>query len=98
MAPSNETQAWYLEAGAGMGTVLRMSNEKGAYTLTDRATWTSYKNELTNMAILVQGDRNRGKIAIRTIPAPGAFGVFSLLPSVWLWNGGGRLRRQPHRR
>ena len=57
MAPSNETQAWYLEAGAGMGTVLRMSNEKGAYTLTDRATWTSYKNELTNMAVLVEGDK-----------------------------------------
>jgi tungstate transport system substrate-binding protein len=57
MAPSNETQEWYLEAGAGMGTVLRMSNEKGAYTLTDRATWTTYKNELTNMAVLVQGDK-----------------------------------------
>ncbi len=57
MAPSNETQAWYLEAGARMGTVLRMSNEKGAYTLTDRATWTSYKNELTNMAVLVEGDK-----------------------------------------
>ncbi len=57
ISPSNETHEWYLEAGAGMGTVLRMSNEKGAYTLTDRATWTSYKNELTNMAILVQGDK-----------------------------------------
>jgi len=57
MAPSNKTQAWYLEAGASMGTVLRMSNEKGAYTLTDRATWTSFKNQLTNMAVLVQGDK-----------------------------------------
>jgi tungstate transport system substrate-binding protein len=57
ISPSNETQEWYLEAGAGMGTVLRMSNEKGAYTLTDRATWTSYKNELANMAVLVQGDK-----------------------------------------
>jgi len=57
MTPSNQTQAWYLEAGAGMGTVLRMSNEKGAYTLTDRATWVSFRNQLTNMAILVQGDK-----------------------------------------
>jgi tungstate transport system substrate-binding protein len=57
MAPSNETQAWYLEAGASMGTVLRMSNEKGAYALTDRATWTSYKNDLTHMAVLVEGDK-----------------------------------------
>lgn len=57
MTPSNQTQAWYLEAGAGMGTVLRMSNEKGAYTLTDRATWVSFRSQLTNMAILVQGDK-----------------------------------------
>jgi len=57
MTPSNKTQAWYLEAGAGMGTVLRMSNEKGAYTLTDRATWISFKSQLTNMAVLVQGDK-----------------------------------------
>jgi len=57
MTPSNTTQSWYLEAGAGMGTVLRMSNEKGAYTLTDRATWLSFRSQLTNMAVLVQGDK-----------------------------------------
>jgi len=57
MAPSNKTQAWYLEAGASMGTVLRMSNEKGAYTLTDRATWLSFQSQLANMAVLVQSDK-----------------------------------------
>jgi len=57
MTPSNKTQAWYLEAGASMGTVLRMANEKRAYTLTDRATWLSFKSQLTNMAVLVQGDK-----------------------------------------
>ena len=57
MTPSNKTQEWYLEAGAGMGTVLRMSNEKGAYTLTDRATWLSFKSQLPNMAVLVQNDK-----------------------------------------
>lgn len=54
--PSSKTQIWYLEAGAGMGIVLRMANEKRAYTLTDRATWLSFKNQLTNIAIHVQGD------------------------------------------
>jgi tungstate transport system substrate-binding protein len=54
--PSNKTQAWYIEAGAGMGTVLRMANEKKAYTLTDRATWLSFKNQLTNLKVLVEGD------------------------------------------
>lgn len=57
MTPSNKTQEWYLEAGAGMGTVLRMSDEKGAYTLTDRATWLSFKSQLPNMAVLVQNDK-----------------------------------------
>ena len=56
MTTSNKAQTWYLEAGAGMGTVLRMANEKGAYTLTDRATWLSFKNQLTNLKVLVEGD------------------------------------------
>lgn len=54
--PSNKTQRWYKEAGAGMGTVLRMANEEGAYTLTDRATWLSFKNQLANLRVLVEGD------------------------------------------
>jgi len=53
---SNRTQSWYLEAGAGMGTVLRMSNEKQAYSLTDRATWISFKDQLQNLAVLVEKD------------------------------------------
>ena len=57
MRPSNKTQSWYVEAGASMGTVLRMTNEKKAYTLSDRATWLSFKNELTNMVVLVQSDK-----------------------------------------
>ncbi|MEM2806397.1 MAG: substrate-binding domain-containing protein [Candidatus Bathyarchaeia archaeon] len=53
---SNKTQTWYIEAGAGMGAVLRMANEKKAYTLTDRATWVSFKNQLANLQVLVEGD------------------------------------------
>ncbi|MDH5806669.1 MAG: substrate-binding domain-containing protein [Candidatus Methanomethylicaceae archaeon] len=45
---------WYLETGADMGTVLRMANDKKAYTITDRATWLSY--ELNNLKILVEND------------------------------------------
>lgn len=30
---------WYVKAGAGMGAVLEMANEKLAYTISDRATW-----------------------------------------------------------
>ena len=36
ITPSNKTYKWYVEAGAGMGTVLQMANQLKAYTLTDR--------------------------------------------------------------
>lgn len=45
--PSTPQHAWYLEAGASMATVLRMSNEKQAYTLVDRGTWLSKKEKLS---------------------------------------------------
>lgn len=54
--PSNKTYSWYLEAGAGMGTVLRMTNEKQAYTLTDRATWVAFRDQLNNLEVLVEKD------------------------------------------
>jgi len=57
ITPSNKTQTWYVEAVNSMGVVLRMSNELGAYTLTDRATWTTFRSQLTNMVVLVQGDK-----------------------------------------
>lgn len=54
LTPSNKT--WYVEAGSGMGAVLRMANEMNAYTLTDRATWLSFKSQLTNLKVLVEDD------------------------------------------
>lgn len=56
LTPSSKTHTWYIEAVAGMGTVLRMANEKKAYTLTDRGTWLSFRSKLTNLKILVEGD------------------------------------------
>jgi tungstate transport system substrate-binding protein len=57
VSPGNESDTWYVEAGAGMGTVLRMANDMKAYTLTDRATWLTFQDQLTNLKILVQGDK-----------------------------------------
>ena len=37
---------WYISAGAGMGDVLKMADEKQAYTITDRATYLSMKDTL----------------------------------------------------
>ncbi len=37
---------WYISAGAGMGDVLKMADEKQAYTITDRATYLAMKDSL----------------------------------------------------
>ena len=47
--------AWRLEIGQGMGAVLTMANEKQAYTICDRATWLTRKDQL-NLKVLVEGD------------------------------------------
>lgn len=48
--------SWYLESGQGMIETLRIANEKGAYVLTDRATYIVHSREL-NLEILVEGGK-----------------------------------------
>lgn len=45
----------YVSAGLGMGEVLNMAAELQAYTLTDRATYSTYRAR-TGLAIMVEGD------------------------------------------
>jgi tungstate transport system substrate-binding protein len=47
--------SWYVETGQGMGETLRITEQKGAYTLTDRATFIVMKEGLS-LKMLVQGD------------------------------------------
>jgi tungstate transport system substrate-binding protein len=53
--PTAHSGKWYREMGAGMGATLNAAVEMGAYTLTDRGTWISFKNKRDH-AIQVQGD------------------------------------------
>jgi len=46
---------WYLEAGAGMGDVLKIADEKQGYTLTDRATYLSMKDTL-DLDVVIEGN------------------------------------------
>jgi tungstate transport system substrate-binding protein len=46
---------WYVESGQGMGATLKIASEKGAYTLSDRATYLASQASL-GMDILVEGD------------------------------------------
>jgi len=46
---------WYRETGSGMGATLNTASGLGAYALTDRGTWISFKNK-GDLAILSEGD------------------------------------------
>ena len=46
---------WYVESGQGMGATLTIAAEKGAYTLTDRATFLAFKKRI-RLAVLLEGD------------------------------------------
>ena len=54
MTPTTDS-GWYFSLGQGMGETLNFSNEKGAYTLTDRGTWLAQQANLPNLVIVVGG-------------------------------------------
>ncbi len=53
--PATTKPTWYIETGQGMGASLTIASEKGAYTLTDRATFLANKDKL-QLAILIEGN------------------------------------------
>ncbi len=53
--PSAAKQAWYRETGSGMGAALNTANAMGAYTLSDRGTWISFRNR-SDLKIVLEGD------------------------------------------
>jgi tungstate transport system substrate-binding protein len=55
--PTGESGTWYRETGSGMGATLNTAVGMGAYALTDRGTWISFKNK-GDFRILVEGDPN----------------------------------------
>jgi tungstate transport system substrate-binding protein len=52
----NPAGKWYLEAGQGMSSTLRMADEKKAYTLVDRATYLFNKKNI-RLKLLVEDDK-----------------------------------------
>ena len=55
--PTAAANPWYTSTGQGMGETLKLSTEKGAYTLTDRATWLTMKTSLPDLEILLEKDK-----------------------------------------
>ena len=60
-----------------MGETLLFSNDKGAYTLTDRATWLAQQNKLPGLTVLV-GGKNIGENADKDLYNP--YGVMAVNP------------------
>jgi len=53
--PTTASGKWYRETGSGMGATLNTGVGMGAYVMTDRATWISFKNR-SDFEIHVEGD------------------------------------------
>ena len=53
--PSPPRAAWYVESGQGMGATLQLADEKRAYTLTDRATYLTWRDKV-QLVPMVEGD------------------------------------------
>ncbi len=49
-------QSWYRESGSGMGATLNIAVGMGGYVMSDRATWTAFKNK-SDLGIKVEGDK-----------------------------------------
>ena len=51
-----EKGPWYKDIGQGMGAALKAASATGAYVLSDRGTWLSFKNK-ADLVIVVEGDK-----------------------------------------
>ena len=49
----SDDKIWYYSVGQGMGSTLLITNEKNAYTLSDRSTWISFNNR-NNLKIVCE--------------------------------------------
>ena len=88
-ASVNQTgQPWYFEANLGMGDLLRVTSEKEAYTLSDRATYLANKSTIS-LDIMVQGDPTLLNIYHVIEVSPDKFGT-----SIKINNAGARAFRR----
>ena len=55
--PTVSADKWYLSSGQGMGETLKIANEKGSYTLVDRATYLTMKPSVLDLTILFEKDK-----------------------------------------
>lgn len=69
--PVPDKDSWYVSAGQGMLSTLRMAGEMGGYALTDRGTWIAFeaKNPGGPLTIISEGDKAlRNQYSIILLP------------------------------
>ena len=54
--PRAASGGWYRETGSGMGAALNTAAALDAYLISDRATWTAFRNK-GDLAVLAEGDQ-----------------------------------------
>ncbi len=83
----------YKACGCGMGPALNIASSTGAYALTDRGTWLSFRNR-GDLAVLVEGDRRLfnqyGVIVIDPAKHPGLKTALAQAFSDWLVSADGQ--------
>ncbi len=55
--PTKTANSWYVSTGQGMGAVLGIANEKLGYTLVDRATWLTNKDQNPGLTVVLEGEK-----------------------------------------
>ena len=85
--PTDASGKWYLETGLGMGATLNFAVQADAYTLTDRATWLTFKNKTAHIP-LFQGDpalfNQYGIVLVSQIHCPTIKAAESRIFANWL--------------
>ena len=92
-ATKDASGKWYLETGLGMGATLNFAVQADAYTLSDRATWLTFRNK-TNHKILFQGDaalfNQYGIVTVSKDHCPTAKSVETGIFVTWLLSAKGQ--------
>ena len=84
---------WYWEAGSGMGATLNVAAGRGAYVLSDRATWAAFGNR-GGLRVLLEGDpalhNQYGVIPVNPARHPHARGDLARDFVAWLLSAEGQ--------
>jgi tungstate transport system substrate-binding protein len=91
--PAASKPSWYREIGQGMGATLNAASAMGAYVLSDRGTWISFKKK-GDLEIMVEGDERLfnqyGVILVNPEKHPAVKKEFGQAFVDWILSGDGQ--------